>query len=77
MVDGTKLTIDECIKNHKPYLIVSLTSSKKIQKTLKWIEQNHIQILNIAGPRESNSIGIYHESKIFLEQLFNKNLSHL
>ncbi|WP_131781995.1 putative molybdenum carrier protein [Legionella gresilensis] len=66
MQDGTGLTIQEAKKQHKPYLIVSLY---KVQTNncVDWVEVNNISVLNIAGPRESNSPGIYKEAYRFLK----------
>lgn len=59
--DGTVLTIKEVEKNKKPYLVIDL--SGPIQNNTKliqnWIKDNQIKIINIAGPRESSSPGIY------------------
>jgi len=44
-------------------------NDKNLQKVSNWINFNHLEILNIAGPRESNSPGIYVEALHFLEKL--------
>lgn len=71
VTDGTILTINEVKEKAKPYLIVDLSEKDKInEKIAYWIRDNNIKILNIAGPRESQSPGIYESSsKIFLELL--------
>lgn len=58
--DGTNLTIDTVKKRDKHFLIIDLSSAQNTTaKIIKWIADNNIKILNIAGPRESNSKGIY------------------
>ncbi len=67
---GTNLTLHLCKKLAKPVVILRLsdTHNKKVIKD--WIDINNIRVLNIAGPRESSSPGIYDETKSFLEKLF-------
>jgi hypothetical protein len=61
LTDGTNFTIESVKSINKPYLVVDL-SEELTAITLKidsWINKHQISILNIAGPRESQSIGIY------------------
>ena len=39
----------------------------KLIKFKQWVKKNHIQTLNIAGPREDGS-GVYALAKIFLKK---------
>lgn len=73
--DGTILTIDEVKAQNKPYYIVNLSGENSYNDILLWIKENKISILNIAGPRESSSNGIYNKSLNFLDLLikFIKN----
>ena len=68
MDEGTQLTeaIAKQLKN--PFYILNLDRIKK-NKFIDWVEQNQISSLNIAGPRESNSPGIYISSLEFLESI--------
>ncbi len=68
--DGTVLTIDEVKKINKPYLIIDGFADEQLAQIKRWLEINAIEVLNIAGPRESQSMGIYTESFIFLKHLF-------
>ncbi|MGQ3889666.1 YpsA SLOG family protein [Legionella sp. CNM-1927-20] len=66
--DGTVLTIQEAKKQGKPYLIINLTTKKnKINNLKEWISANNIHTLNIGGPRESSSPGIYKRTYDFLK----------
>lgn len=62
--DGTLLTIKEVERQNKPHLTIDLSESmeKKINAIVSWVEKHHIQILNVAGPRETSSPGIYQDS---------------
>jgi len=66
---GTKLTADLCSKLNKPMYSVNLENILTIPKLMNWLQNNKIKNLNIAGPRESNSPGIYNASLQFLKLL--------
>ena len=68
--EGTKLTITLCNKLSKPCFIVNLSSPSYSEKVFNLIAANRIKTLNIAGPRESNSPGIYIEAFKFLSEIF-------
>ena len=56
---GTALTIRMAEKLRKPYLVKDLNDPPSPESAIKWILQQTVQILNIAGPRESSHPGIY------------------
>jgi len=66
---GTSLTAEICRKMKKPLLIVDLEESDEISYISGWIETSHICTLNIAGPREKSSPGIYKSAVELLEIL--------
>ncbi|PZV19091.1 MAG: hypothetical protein DCF20_03400 [Pseudanabaena sp.] len=51
--DGTKLTIESCIKHEKPYLI-----NPDALTLHDWLVEHQVKVLNVAGNRESVSEGI-------------------
>ncbi len=69
MDKGTKQTLNYAQKLNVPVLNIDL--SKKISENIlqNWIRTHKLKTLNIAGPRESNSPGIYHESLDFLNKM--------
>ncbi|MDX1838846.1 hypothetical protein DIZ81_13890 [Legionella taurinensis] len=74
--DGTKLTIEDAERQKKHHLIISLDNKDEAVQNIKaWINDNDIRVLNIGGPRESNSPGIHQEACELFRDLF-KNLSH-
>lgn len=77
ITDGTVLTINEVSRQSKPYLLISLSSSDEdnLSKCIEWIKEYDIRTLNVAGPRESSSEGIYKESYNFLLSLLPELLS--
>lgn len=62
--DGTLLTLKEVESRKKPNLLISADEDivNNIQKIRDWTELHQIKILNVAGPRESSSPGIYQTS---------------
>jgi len=71
---GTLLTIKFAEEFNKPVLEVNLLDNQKqnLQIVNAWLRDHNFKILNIAGPRESNSPGIYNDSLRFLEQLLKQ-----
>jgi len=67
MDEGTLLTASFCVKWKKPILKIDLNKDQKPSVIKRWIKQNNIQALNIAGPRESTSPGIYKITYEFLK----------
>lgn len=59
VTDGTILTIEKVKERNKPYLVVNILDKSALDNIHDWIIKNNIEILNIAGPRESQSLGIY------------------
>jgi hypothetical protein len=72
ITDGTILTINICDELNKTYLIVDVSNYDSLNDVKLWIKQNNISILNIAGPRSSQSIGIYDLAYNYLEKLITK-----
>jgi len=66
--DGTQLTFLIARSNNKP-VIVNPTK----RKLLSWIKKNGIQVLNIAGNRESQNPGIFEKTKKFLINALSVN----
>lgn len=63
---GTAYTIAMCRVHKKPHLVIDCHCepacggrSNPVDKISSWLAQNKFQVLNIAGPRESNFPGIY------------------
>ena len=51
---GTQLTINTCEQLEKPYVV-----NPKMDLFVRWIVNHKIQVLNVAGNRESKNPGIY------------------
>lgn len=75
MSRGSKLTVRMTKKYNKPLFIINLNENNDNLneiKIIEWILMNNIQILNIAGPREETTPGIYNLSQQFLRSLLKK-----
>lgn len=66
---GTLWTVEMAKQYRKPYWVVQLEVESATDVVSDWLHQQPIQILNIAGPRESEQPGIYDSTKSFLWDL--------
>ncbi|MBC8515252.1 putative molybdenum carrier protein [bacterium] len=64
---GTALTLGMARKEVKPILVVR--PEDDVKDSSDWILREGIQVLNIAGPRESGDPGIYTTTLSFLRRL--------
>jgi len=67
---GTRFTRDCARKHAKPYLVVQLDRDTTTAAIRQWAKDNHIRVLNIAGPRESKQPGLHERAFAFLCRLF-------
>ncbi len=66
---GTLLTLQLAEEHGRPCLAVDLDSSVLWGEIRKWFEKNRVEVLNIAGPRESQCPGIGELSRDFMLEL--------
>src|SRR6476620_5473066 len=69
---GTALTVSLCKHHHKPCIIIDLSNENREQNLLQWIKENRINVLNVAGNRESFSPGIWKKAHEFLASRLSK-----
>lgn len=67
---GTALTAALARKHNRPCHIADLAADAQIEPCIAWLEEEHIRILNIAGPRASTFPQIYQATALYLEALF-------
>ena len=67
-VGGTALTVDMAARYRKPCLILdALKIPENARDSVRtWIARNQIRALNVAGPRESTTPGIYKAARALL-----------
>jgi predicted Rossmann fold nucleotide-binding protein DprA/Smf involved in DNA uptake len=66
---GTALTRGWARRLGKPFLVVDLDQPTCAADVRHWAECNRVGVLNVAGPRESESPGIYEQAVRFLRGL--------
>jgi hypothetical protein len=66
---GTALTIHLARELKKPCLLIDLGERPDPREVYEWLDRNRVQVLNIAGPRESKHPGIYAQAKAFLREI--------
>jgi hypothetical protein len=69
LTGGTKATHINAVENGKPFLIVQLEENPDPEIAAEWIRANRIEVLNIAGPRESKA-DIYSDARDYLRNVF-------
>ena len=68
---GTELTRRLAKRHGRPCLLLNLADPSPANAVWQWIADEEVQILNVAGPRESSSEGISDETRQLLAELLN------
>jgi hypothetical protein len=68
---GTALTVEYALNLERPLRVVDLLAPAAPEEVREWITEEEIVVLNVAGPRESSSPGIYDEAADFLRALLS------
>jgi len=66
---GTALTIDLARRLGKPCLVIDLDDQPDVGMVRIWLENHKVGVLNVAGPRESQSPGSHAAAAGFLRRL--------
>lgn len=76
LAGGTAVTHDCAEKLGKVLLVIEPCTTDAARAAVAgWLAKHAPQVLNVAGPRESESPGIYRESKAFLTKLWAGNVT--
>jgi hypothetical protein len=67
---GTELTLRLAEQHGRPCVVLDLDQPPEAEDVRRWLEEHQVEVLNVAGPRESQSPGIAERAKQFLESLF-------
>lgn len=73
-IGGTLYTLEMLKKYQKPYFLYNITTHSNMDTLVTWLSENKIQKLNIAGPRASQTLGIYESTYQVLQQMLNQPL---
>ncbi len=68
---GTALTLEYALNLERPHRVVDLLGATTPAEVKEWIEEKEVVVLNVAGPRESTSPGIYDRAADFLKELLS------
>jgi hypothetical protein len=69
---GTSFTVQLAVELKKPHLIIDFDHKTDPLMVREWGEKNKIEILNVAGPRESKVPGIHDRAVQFIKSLFGE-----
>ncbi len=69
---GTALTLKLATKLNKPFLLVDLDRETDPFQVWQWIKINRVRVLNVAGPREGESAGIFEKASSFLREVLTR-----
>lgn len=76
MTPGTRLTRDICLQEGKTFFVADLHYRMMSPALVAdWIENCSVRVMNVAGPRESKSPGIYLAASEFLAQVIRLALA--
>lgn len=66
---GTLLTRGLAARHKKPCLAVDLADPAPVAEVDRWLRSHDVEVLNVAGPRESQSPGIGQQARRYLLDL--------
>jgi hypothetical protein len=75
LTGGTKLTRDLCIREKKPFVVLDakqITVERAVAAVLRFVKENEIQTLNVAGPRLSGWAEGYAFSMAVVERVITR-----
>jgi hypothetical protein len=58
LTSGSKKTIDFAKKHNQPWIHLVASEQDAAQRLKDWLEDNVVEVLNVAGPRASNEPGV-------------------
>ncbi|MDR1383714.1 MAG: putative molybdenum carrier protein [Planctomycetaceae bacterium] len=72
---GTAFTWQCAVQENKPVFLVELNFPPSPEAFYRWLNENSIRTLNVAGPRESRHLGISAEVKQIFVSWLNRAIS--
>jgi len=68
LTGGTAYTARVAHELGRPLLVVAPEASE-VGRVVAWLDEQHVRVLNVAGPRESGAPGIHAEVRRFVEEV--------
>lgn len=68
---GTKMTVDQCVKQRKPHMVANLQGFSPLAQVCSWLGTHKPSVLNIAGPRASKhpTINVETRARRFIREV--------
>jgi hypothetical protein len=66
---GTALTVRVAARLGRPVLVVDPIDVSRISEVRRWLEQQRVRVLNVAGPRASGDPALHARARRFLRAL--------
>lgn len=66
---GTRLTAQLAKRYERQLLVLDLDSGPDPERAGAWLREHRVKVLNVAGPREEGSPGVYARARAFLIEL--------
>ena len=79
LTGGSAYTKTLAEKHDRPCLHIDLNKTPAFQSATDinaWVQQNNIEVLNVAGPRASKDPKIYQKTKDIIESVYQLNMIH-
>ena len=73
VTEGTASTLELTNRYKKTHLVVDLFRAKDPAIVRKWLDFNQVGTLNVAGPRETKTPGIYDKAVEFLRRILQRD----
>ncbi len=80
LMGGSQYTLQCAEKHNRPRLHMDMDRTnafQAVQSISEWIQQNHIEVLNVAGPRQSEDPGIYKSVCDIMEVVLNMDMTQI
>jgi hypothetical protein len=68
---GTELTLRLALQHGRPHLVVDFDAALDAAEIRRWLKEQLVETLNVAGPRESQSPGIAAQAREFIIRLLS------
>lgn len=68
---GTELTLRLAEQHGRPCLVLDLDQPPQPEEVRRWLQDHRVEVLNIAGPRETQSPGIAAQANRFVTKAFS------
>lgn len=73
---GTALTKRLAEEEGKPVLVLDTGTTGQLETVVQWVRRHRIQVLNVAGPRESQRRGIQTQTRALVRRVIAEFRDH-